>query len=124
MPGFRPQTPVRPTVVGLRMCLDVCDTASDSCVHSGILSSLSPCVLLLVPGYVPLISGTIVEELSIPGRRLTCTVMLHSLVGRNEVHPFSVLVEAALSGLWRGTSHQRGFRASAATFPETPCNDW
>jgi cytochrome c-type biogenesis protein len=47
---------------------------------AGILSFLSPCVLPLVPGYVALISGTSVEELSIPEPRLTRTLMVHSMM--------------------------------------------
>ena len=46
---------------------------------AGILSFLSPCVLPLVPGYVSLISGSTVEELSGSSeRRLLRSVMLHS----------------------------------------------
>lgn len=44
---------------------------------AGVLSFLSPCVLPLVPGYVSLISGSTVEELS-GQRRLLRTVMMHS----------------------------------------------
>jgi cytochrome c-type biogenesis protein len=47
---------------------------------AGLVSFLSPCVLPLVPGYVSLISGASVEELQSPDRRLTRTVMLHSLM--------------------------------------------
>ncbi len=47
---------------------------------AGLISFLSPCVLPLVPGYVSLISGTTVEELSRQqDRRPTRSVMLHSL---------------------------------------------
>ncbi len=45
---------------------------------AGLLSFLSPCVLPLVPGYVSLISGSTVEELSGRERRLLRSVMLHS----------------------------------------------
>src|ERR1041384_42700 len=46
---------------------------------AGILSFLSPCVLPLVPGYVSLISGSTVEELSGSSeRRLLRSVMLNS----------------------------------------------
>lgn len=45
---------------------------------AGILSFLSPCVLPLVPGYVSLISGTSVDELSSGEQRLTRRVMLSS----------------------------------------------
>jgi len=44
---------------------------------AGLISFLSPCVLPLVPGYVSLISGSTVEELS-GERRLLRTVMMHS----------------------------------------------
>lgn len=45
---------------------------------AGVVSFLSPCVLPLVPGYVSLISGTSVEELTAPAQRLTRRVMLSS----------------------------------------------
>ncbi len=45
---------------------------------AGIISFLSPCVLPLVPGYVSLISGTSVDELSVGEQRLTRRVMLSS----------------------------------------------
>ncbi len=45
---------------------------------AGILSFLSPCVLPLVPGYVSLISGTSVDELSSGQQRLTRRVMVSS----------------------------------------------
>lgn len=45
---------------------------------AGIISFLSPCVLPLVPGYVSLISGSTVEELSGENRRVLRSVMLHS----------------------------------------------
>jgi cytochrome c-type biogenesis protein len=47
---------------------------------AGLVSFLSPCVLPLVPGYVSLISGASVEELQSADRRLTRTVMLHSIM--------------------------------------------
>ncbi len=47
---------------------------------AGILSFLSPCVLPLVPGYVSLISGTSVEELTMAAQRLTRRVMLSSVM--------------------------------------------
>ncbi len=47
---------------------------------AGLVSFLSPCVLPLVPGYVSLISGASVEELQSADRRLTRTVMVHSLM--------------------------------------------
>jgi len=47
---------------------------------AGLVSFLSPCVLPLVPGYVSLISGASVEELQSADRRLTKTVMLHSIM--------------------------------------------
>src|ERR1700752_5182408 len=46
---------------------------------AGVLSLLSPCVLPLVPGYVSLISGSSVEDLQSPERRMLRTVMLHSI---------------------------------------------
>lgn len=46
---------------------------------AGILSFLSPCVLPLVPGYVSLISGASVDDLKSSDRRMTSTVMLHSV---------------------------------------------
>ena len=46
---------------------------------AGLLSFLSPCVLPLVPGYVSLISGSSVEDLQSPERRMLRTVMLHSI---------------------------------------------
>ncbi len=45
---------------------------------AGVVSFLSPCVLPLVPGYVSLISGSSVEELTAPAQRLTRRVMLSS----------------------------------------------
>jgi cytochrome c-type biogenesis protein len=47
---------------------------------AGLLSFLSPCVLPLVPGYVSLISGSTVEELSGREQRLLRSVMLHSVM--------------------------------------------
>jgi cytochrome c-type biogenesis protein len=47
---------------------------------AGILSFLSPCVLPLVPGYVSLISGSTVEELTSENRRVLRSVMLHSVM--------------------------------------------
>jgi cytochrome c-type biogenesis protein len=47
---------------------------------AGVLSFLSPCVLPLVPGYVSMISGTTVEELSRDRDRLFRKVMGHSLM--------------------------------------------
>jgi len=47
---------------------------------AGLVSFLSPCVLPLVPGYVSLISGASVDELQSADRRLTRTVMLHSVM--------------------------------------------
>ena len=47
---------------------------------AGILSFLSPCVLPLVPGYVSLISGSSVEALEGPGRRVLHRVMTSSLM--------------------------------------------
>ncbi len=47
---------------------------------AGVLSFLSPCVLPLVPGYVSLISGATVEELTTKDRKLLNTVLLHSLM--------------------------------------------
>jgi len=47
---------------------------------AGVISFLSPCVLPLVPGYVSLISGTTVEELSSRDQKLMRSVMLHSIM--------------------------------------------
>jgi cytochrome c-type biogenesis protein len=47
---------------------------------AGLLSFLSPCVLPLVPGYVSLISGTSVETLVAPERKLLRSVMLNSVM--------------------------------------------
>ncbi len=47
---------------------------------AGVLSFLSPCVLPLVPGYVSLISGTSVDELSTAEHRLMRRVMLSSVM--------------------------------------------
>ena len=48
---------------------------------AGVISFLSPCVLPLVPGYVSLISGATVDELSQQeDRRLMRSVMLHSIM--------------------------------------------
>ena len=47
---------------------------------AGILSFLSPCVLPLVPGYVSLISGTSVEALQAPEKRVLHRVMLSSVM--------------------------------------------
>jgi cytochrome c-type biogenesis protein len=46
---------------------------------AGVLSFLSPCVLPLVPGYVSLISGTTVEELSSRQGRAIRAIMLNSV---------------------------------------------
>jgi cytochrome c-type biogenesis protein len=46
---------------------------------AGTISFLSPCVLPLVPGYVSLISGTTVDELQQPGKRLLGPVLVKSL---------------------------------------------
>ena len=48
---------------------------------AGVISFLSPCVLPLVPGYVSLISGATVDELSQQENgRLMRSVMLHSIM--------------------------------------------
>ncbi|HXZ79667.1 MAG TPA: cytochrome c biogenesis protein CcdA [Terriglobales bacterium] len=47
---------------------------------AGLLSFLSPCVLPLVPGYVSLISGASIENLSTREERVLRTVMLNSLM--------------------------------------------
>jgi cytochrome c-type biogenesis protein len=47
---------------------------------AGILSFLSPCVLPLVPGYVSLISGSSVEALQAPEKRVLHRVMISSLL--------------------------------------------
>ncbi len=66
---------------------------------AGILSFLSPCVLPLVPGYVSLISGTSVDELSAGQQRLTRRVMVSSamfIVGFSVVF---VVLGAVATGL-------------------------
>ncbi|MBZ5524503.1 MAG: cytochrome c biogenesis protein CcdA [Acidobacteriia bacterium] len=47
---------------------------------AGLMSFLSPCVLPLVPGYVSLISGSTIDELKDPEKRLTKTVLGHSIM--------------------------------------------
>jgi cytochrome c-type biogenesis protein len=47
---------------------------------AGLVSFLSPCVLLLVPGYVSFISGAGVEELKRPKAR---SAGMHSLMGED-----------------------------------------
>lgn len=45
---------------------------------AGVISFLSPCVLPLVPGYVSLISGSSVETLQDPNRKVLRSVLLNS----------------------------------------------
>ncbi len=47
---------------------------------AGVLSFLSPCVLPLVPGYISLVSGTSIEELKAPERKLLPAVMRSSIM--------------------------------------------
>src|SRR6266571_1424106 len=47
---------------------------------AGVLSFLSPCVLPLVPGYISLVSGTSIEELKAPKRKLLPAVMRSSIM--------------------------------------------
>lgn len=47
---------------------------------AGLMSFLSPCVLPLVPGYVSLISGNTVDELKDPEKRVSKSVLGHSIM--------------------------------------------
>ncbi len=71
---------------------------------AGVLSFLSPCVLPLVPGYVSLISGTSVDELSTVEHRLMRRVMLSStmfIVGFSVVFILLGAVATSLGQLTR-----------------------
>ena len=71
---------------------------------AGVLSFLSPCVLPLVPGYVSLISGTSVDELSSTEHRLMRRVMASSamfIVGFSAVFILLGAVATSLGQLTR-----------------------
>jgi cytochrome c-type biogenesis protein len=66
---------------------------------AGLLSFLSPCVLPLVPGYVSLVSGASVDDLKSSDRRMTSTVMLHSITFIIGFSFVFIVLGAAATGL-------------------------
>jgi cytochrome c-type biogenesis protein len=70
---------------------------------AGILSFLSPCVLPLVPGYISLISGTSMEQLSTGQGRSLRTVMTNSLMFILGFSLVFIVLGAVATGLGQAT---------------------
>ncbi len=70
---------------------------------AGILSFLSPCVLPLVPGYVSLISGSSIDALQTPEKRLLGQVMRSSMMFIAGFSLVFILLGAVATGLGQVT---------------------